>query len=287
MSASRRAFAFGLALAAVSCRARERKSRAVRIVSTIPSTTEALFAIGAGALVVGRSRYCDYPPAALALPAIGGFADPSLEAILALAPTLVVGGRGPAGAAWVEKLAARGIATYFPPADAMADVDAMIVGLGARTAHVAEADAVVARIRARRAAVSESVAGLPRPRVLFVFGVTPIVVAGPGTFADEMIRLAGGTNVISGAGPAWPTIDLEKVLALDPDIVLDASMEEHHQQGSEHLGAPWNAVRAVRERHVVALGDEVVLRPGPRVGEGLAQVARALHPNAIVPPESP
>ena len=285
MNRSRRAFALGLGVAALGCRGPRRARGAIRVVSTIPSTTEALFAIGAGSLVVGRSRYCDFPPEARALPAIGGFADPSLEAILALTPTLVVGGRGPAGAAWVEKLAAHGIDTYFPLADSIADVDAMIVELGARTHHEGEAAALVRRIAARRDEVIASVRGRRAPRVLFVFGVTPIVVAGPGTFADEMLRLAGGINVTSTAGlPQWPTIDLEKVIALDPDIVLDAAVEEHH--GNEHLGAPWSAVRAVREGHVVPLAGEVVLRPGPRIAEGLAQIARALHPGANVPAEA-
>src|SRR5262245_30159616 len=88
--------------------------RPLRVVSLAPSTTEALFAIGAGADVVGRSRYCDYPPEAASLPAVGGYADPSIEAIVALRPTLVVGARGPAGPALEEALQARAIDTFFP-----------------------------------------------------------------------------------------------------------------------------------------------------------------------------
>src|SRR5258707_11591621 len=112
--------AFVLTLTLASC---ARKSMPAssnpRIVSLSPNTTETVFALGAGDRVVGRSRFCDYPPEVLAIPSVGGYVDPSLEAILALAPTLVVGARGPGGPALAEKLAAIGIATFFPPAESM------------------------------------------------------------------------------------------------------------------------------------------------------------------------
>ena len=108
-----------------------------------------------------------------------------------------------------------------------------------------------------------------------MFGVTPIVAAGPGSFADELLRLAGAENVVAASTRvAYPTLDLERVIALDPDVVLDAATEEH---GGDQLSAAWSAVRAVRERRVVALGDPVVLRPGPRVGRGAAKLAEALR----------
>src|SRR5258707_15896998 len=108
-----RQFTIALALTFASC---ARKSMPVasipRIVSLSPNTTETLFAIGAGDRLVGRSRFCDYPPEVRSIPSVGGYVDPSLEAILALAPHLVVGARGPAGPALAEKLGAIGIATF-------------------------------------------------------------------------------------------------------------------------------------------------------------------------------
>ena len=86
--------------------------------------------VGAGASMVGRSRYCDFPPEALRLPQVGGYVDPSFEAILALRPDLVIGARGPSGSALAEKLEARGIATYFPPTESFGAIDVMILGLG-------------------------------------------------------------------------------------------------------------------------------------------------------------
>src|SRR6266851_6437619 len=103
-----------------------------RVVSLSPNTTETLFAVGAGNRVVGRSRFCDYPPEVSRIPSVGGYVDASLEAILALVPDLVVGARGPAGPALVEKLGALGVATFFPPTESMAEIDAMIAELAAK-----------------------------------------------------------------------------------------------------------------------------------------------------------
>lgn len=249
-----------------------------RIVSISPSTTEAAFAIGAGPLVVGRSRYCDYPPEVTKLPQVGGFVDPNLEAILALSPSLVVGARGPAGNALVNQLSARGIATFFPPTETFADIDAMLTGLGERTAHPNEAKASLDTLHAHLGATQARVDKLPHPRVLLVFGLAPISVAGPGSFADEMLRRAGGVNVVADGG-AYPTIGTERVLALDPDVIVNAAMMEEHAAERLNASAPgWSTVRAVKEGHVSVITDEAVLRPGPRIDAGLDTMAKAIHP---------
>ncbi len=256
---------------------------ATRIVSLSPSTTETLFVIGAGDRVVGRSRYCDWPPEVLKLPQIGGYVDPSYEAILALRPDLVTGARGPAGAALSERLEARGIATYLPQTESFAQIDTMILGLGERTGRAKEARATVDALDKHVDAIAKAVATKPRVRVLLVFGLEPLSVAGPNSFADEMIRRAGGDNVVTEGG-GYPTIGVERVMTLDPDVVVNAAIAEAH--GKERIGSDtpgWGRVRAVTAGRVVAVTDESVLRPGPRIGDGLATLARALHPDVAIP----
>jgi iron complex transport system substrate-binding protein len=256
---------------------------ATRIVSISPSTTETLFVIGAGDKVVGRSRYCDWPPEVTKLPQIGGYVDPSYEAILALRPDLVTGARGPAGAAMSERLEARGIAVFFPKTETFAEIDAMILGLGDRTGRSVEAKAKVAALDARVAAIEKALVGRPRVRVLLVFGLAPLSVAGPASFADEMIRRAGGTNVVTEGG-GYPTLGVEHVHTLDPDVVVNAAIAEAHGQERISKDTPgWARIRAVTEGHVVGVTDESVLRPGPRVADGLTTLARALHPNVALP----
>ncbi len=256
---------------------------APRVVSLSPSTTEAIYAIGADASIVGRSRYCDFPPQALALPVVGGFVDPSLEAILGLSPTLVVGGRGPAGQKITDILGQHRIATYFPPTETLADIDTMILELGTRTGHADGARKAVDKVHARIADVENAVRGKGSPRVLLVFGLDPISVAGPKSFPDEMLTRAGATNVIT-EGTAYPIVGIERILALDPDVVLNAAMGEARSQERITGGAPgWKELRAVKTGHVVAMSDESVLRPGPRVGDGLAVIARGVHPDVVLP----
>jgi iron complex transport system substrate-binding protein len=273
------------AVSALACSRSHASAPAVakRVVSLSPSTTETMFAIGAGGALVGRSRYCDFPPEALRLPKVGGYVDPNFEAIVSLAPDLVVGARGPGGSGIADRLGARGVATYFPATESFEAIDAMIVGLGERTGHAADARRSVDDMRAHVAAVEAAVAGRPRPHVLLVFGLEPVVAAGPTSFTDEMIRRAGGANALTEGG-SYPTLGMERVLALDPDVVLDAATAEAH--GGERItrDAPgWASVRAVKAGRVVRLADETVLRPGPRVALGLAVVARAIHPEASVP----
>jgi iron complex transport system substrate-binding protein len=227
---------------------------------------------------VGRSRYCDHPPEVERLPQVGGYTDPNLEAILALRPGLVIGARGPAGPALTQKLEAHGIATYFPPTESLAEIEAMMAGLGRQVRRGAEARRWLDQHSERRHRIAARLAHLPQPRVLLLYGVTPIVGAGPGSFADEMLRLAGASNALPPGTAAYPTLSLEQVIALDPELLLDAALMEARDQPA--LSGPWSAVRAVREGKVRALRSMAVLRPGPRVLDGVEALIEAIHPEA-------
>lgn len=283
---SRRSFALGLAASLVACRRTARAAKAPkdqRVVSLSPSTTETLSALGALAQLVGRSRYCDYPKEVLALPEVGGYVDPNLEAIVALAPDLVIGARGPAGASITTQLEDRGIATYFPPTETFAEIEAMIQGLGERMARGGEAAQILAAMRGQLDDIERALDGVPRLRVLMLFGVEPIVATGPGSFGHDVLTRAHATNVVVQGG-TYPSLDLEAVLALDPDVVVNAAVAE--ERGAQRIGksAPgWKDLRAVQTDKVLSIDDDRVLRPGPRAGEGAKVLARALYPGRAIP----
>jgi iron complex transport system substrate-binding protein len=273
-----------LALALVGCsRHKVASGTPRRIVSLGPSTTETLFAIGAGDSVVARSRYCEWPPEAMKLPALGGI-EPDVETILQLQPDLVV---GPSGG-WSQRLAAtlgsHGIATWFPADSAsLADVDALVLSLGERTGHAQEAARVVERIHATEHAVEQAVAAEPKPRVLFVVDVAPVYAAGPRTFAGEMLHEAGAVDALP-ADTGWTSVGFERIVEIDPDVVVDASSGDAATPSTITQQSPgWSGVRAVREGHVVRLHDHRVLTPGPRIGEGLEVLAHGLHPAVRIP----
>lgn len=253
-----------------------------RIVSLTPNTTEALFAIGAGDRVVGVSRYCDWPREAASLPKVGGYVDPSLEAILALRPDLVVGARGPSNRGVVDRLRESDIATYFPLDRSLDDIYALLLGLGQRVGRSDAARTVVARLRRDRAAIDRALAGRTRPSVLLVYGYRPIVVAGPGGFADELVRASGGRNVVR-EGTAYPTISLERVEALAPEVIVEARFSEHEDGASAPDWQRLPTIPAVRDGRVIVLRDERLVRPGPRVVEGIRVLASRLHPEVVIP----
>jgi iron complex transport system substrate-binding protein len=277
-----------LAIAFVAMLACSRKpepaaTQVERVVSLGPATTEVLFALGAGDSVVGRSKYCDWPPEVAKVPAVGGL-EPDTEAILTLRPDLVIGPSGQWSARLADAMHQRGVATWFPDEiQSLEGVDALIVELGARTGHATQAARIVAELRDRESAVEHAVAGEPRPRVLLVAGLAPVYVAGPNSIADDVLRRAGASNVITAGGP-WPKLGFEQIMELDPDVVVDATVAESGGTTSITPEAPgWKGLRAVRAGHVVPLGDPRVLRSGPRVAEGLAVLARLLHPSAAIP----
>lgn len=272
-----------IAFAVASCTRKTssdaKASTQTRVVSLSPSTTETMFAIGAGSTLVGRSRFCDTPPEVKSLPAVGGYTDPNFEAIFALRPTLVIGARGPAGPRLDERLREHGVKTFFPETESVEQIEAMIVALGRETGRETEASKVAARTQARIEAIAKAVSAQVRPRVLLLFDVEPIVVAGPKSFPDDLLARAGGINVVTEGG-AYPVLSLERVLALDPDVVLDTTPAGGHSASRVRKDSPgWSKLRAVREGRVLTVSDESALRPGPRIADAVTLFARLLHPS--------
>ncbi|MFO0567862.1 MAG: helical backbone metal receptor [Polyangiaceae bacterium] len=277
MLLDRRAFLGALALA--SCARGQRRSGAADRVVSLSRDHRSSFALDAGARLVGRSRYCDYPAAAASVRAVGGFVDPSLEAILAVRPDLVVGVQGPGLRDFAERLGARGIDTYFPPTQSFAEIEAMLSGLADRLGVPEKGRELGRELERERIAVESALRTARRPRALLVFGLRPIVVAGPGSFAHEMLSLAGAENVIRGDQNRFPSLGVEQVLALDPEVVLDATggvMREGVRISKDLPG--WSELPALKRDRLVVVSDDRVLRPGPRVGQGLAVLARLVHP---------
>jgi iron complex transport system substrate-binding protein len=243
--------------------------------------TETAFAIGAGRLMVGRTTYCDYPPEALALPTVGGFLDASLEAILALNPTLVVGERRPGGRDFDAQLRAHDIKTFFPPMYTVAQIEEMVLAFGDLVDRHDEGLAVVGEMKKTLDRVNAHVANLPKPKTLLLFDFRPLVGAGPDAFPNELLTLAGAKNVVTSGGE-YPRLSPEGVLALDPDVVIDGSAGAYVESPEELLrGVPGlSTLRALREGNVRRLETKTALRPGPRIGDGVEEIARLVHPEA-------
>lgn len=250
---------------------------ASRIVSLAPSVTEILFALGAGERLVGVCDYCDYPREVSRVPRVGMFTMPSVETIVAMRPDLVVAVRGPATMDAVRAVRRIGVGVLVVNDTTLGAVWKAIDDIGARTGRTAAAKDLAASMRARFDAVRARVAGAPRRRVLMVIGQTPLVVAGVGTFVDELIRMSGGTNVAADTGQPWPRLSLETVLARAPEVIIDSALS--HEDGADPgLWARFPGLPAVREARVYAYQSFAALRGGPRLVEAAEEFARLIHP---------
>lgn len=254
-----------------------------RIVSTAPSLTEILFALGLGPRVAGVTEFCLQPPEAARKPKIGTFLQPSLERILALKPDLVLTIANPVQLS--EKLRRAGLRVEEFHDTTTGDVFAAIARIGQLTSRQQEAGQLAASIRADFEAVRAAAASQPRKRVLFLVGRSPetfqdMYGAGRGTFIDELLTLAGGANALAGAPQPYPKVSLEQILTADPDVILDMGNLDHAAgrplQPEGQVLALWaqhRQLRAVRNGQVHVVAGEIYIRPGPRMG----QAARAFH----------
>jgi iron complex transport system substrate-binding protein len=256
----------------------------LRILSLTPNVTEILFALGLGDKVVGRSTYCDFPPEATALPAVGDTMQLNMAAIIRLQPTLAFAVTRRDDLA--KRLAGLGIRTVAVQSDHMDQLLAAIRTIGRETERSEAAEALVARIEADLATVRRRVEGLPHPRVLFAFpatiGTSRIMVAGRGTFVDELLRVAGAENAYPDQAD-WPSLGPEQVVALAPEIVLINTTGAAATDRPEAIRTAWAAltsVPAVARGRVHILTAAYLTIPGPRVGQAARLLADTIHPPA-------
>jgi iron complex transport system substrate-binding protein len=255
-------------------------ARPVRVISLAPSLTDTVIALGEVGRLVGVTRY-DASPEVKSLPRVGGFLDPSPEAVLGLRPDLVLwladGGALPA----VRRIADLGVPVLALPVVGVPDVLRAAREIGAALGNPAAGERLASELDLAVRAAEARAAALPRRRVLLVIGREPLVVAGPGSYPDALLRIAGGENVVKGNRP-WPIYSLEKAVADDPDLVIDAAVNEP-ADAIRRL----SAIPAVKAGRVARLPDDRVLRPGPQLPAALRQLQSAMQPTTQPAPHVP
>jgi len=255
-----------------------------RVVSLAPSVTETLFALGFGDRVVGVTTYCDYPPGARRLPKIGGFINPSLEAIVDKRPDLVIGVRDSSHPVKTKEIESLGIKVVLISVTSLDDIMNSFKSIARLLGNPQAGDRLADKIIRQLEAVKKRVAPTPRRSTLLAVGIRPLVAVGGKNFIDELITLAGGANIAGNSTQPWLTLPDEYVVAKAPQVIIQAGM------GSER-GAPdkyWRdlkSIPAVKEGRVYSYPSDKILRPGPRVGEGLEEIARLVHPECFVKSE--
>jgi iron complex transport system substrate-binding protein len=289
----RAAVALGLALALLAAEAsaftvRDMAGREVvlaapprRIVSLVPSATEMIFALGGEARLVGRTDFCDHPPAARAKTSVGGMINPSLETLVALKPDLVIitsSGNQRDTFTQLERLR---IPLYEVVAERIEDVKDVARRLAVLTGREVAAGPLVDMIDRRVAAVRDAVKPYGRPRVLYVLWPDPLIVPGSRALVTELIDIAGGESLTAADAEDYPRYSLEAAVAKAPEVIVLAN---HGTRSGPIALDRWKrltSLPAIRTGRVHSVDGNLMHRYGPRVLEGLDQLARAIHPEAF------
>ncbi len=236
-----------------------------RIVSLVPSATEALLAMALANQLVGRTDY-DRVPELSGLPSVGGGLQPNLEILISLDLDLVIRFAGDSDLATAERLTELGIPHFAVQPDGIEDVLNIIRDLGRIMGASDAADEMLREIRDVLDDVAGRVAGLPEPRVAYLLGGDPPWVAGPGTYIDELMAMAGGKNVFDDLGPLYAPVSMEALLDRDLDLIL---LSEGVTPPSPLAHVPSAFLPASVEI------------PGPGLGQAARDIARLIHPDAF------
>jgi len=255
------------------------------VVSLTPATTELVFALGVGDRLRGRTDLDLYPAEATALPVVATYQGVHIEDVVAIAPDLVIaGGNNFTAAGEVARLRDLGIpvlVVYAP------DVDGVLADIrlvGQALAQEQAAEGLVGAIEARITEVTAAVAGLDRPRTFYEIGYEPEIYGpAPDSFVADMVNLAGG-DPITTTDPAVFAIPLERLVTLDPEVIVLGDAAYGICPDSLVTRAGWAGITAVRDGQVRPADDIIITLPGPRLGEGLAALALAIHPDADIDP---
>ncbi|HET7909262.1 MAG TPA: cobalamin-binding protein [Nitrospira sp.] len=253
-----------------------------RVVSLAPSITEMLFALGLDEQIVAVTDFCNYPPAAVAKPKIG-YTHPSLETLIALRPDMVAAPSEFLRADVLPKLDELKIPVLILQPRSLEDVLSHIHLLGRILERSAAADAVTRRMRQGFEQIALALQSAGTVRVLYVLNSEPLITVGPESYIHQLIGLAHGSNIAGAASGAYPRLNMETVLEKDPEVLIfpvgEVEGVPEHEQRS---WARWTSVSAVQHGRLHVVSSDALNRPGPRVVEGLAQLARAIHPEAFV-----
>ncbi len=251
-----------------------------RIVSFAPSFTELVFSLGAGDLLVGRSARCNFPREAQKVQVVGGYMRPDLERTIALNPDLVLTTKRAAGKEMemVHRLEALGIPVFVAESQNIDEILTVTAKLGKLLSRESQADTLIADARKRRSFLKKRLSGLRKPKVLFVVGTRPLVVAGGDSFLGAIVREAGGINVLEKTFTLYPRLSMEEVIRKDPQVivVLNKDCKKRERCFERWLGL--THLQAVKNDRMHILQADLVARPSLKIVEAVETLASIIHP---------
>jgi iron complex transport system substrate-binding protein len=250
-----------------------------RIVSLAPNITEILFSLGLDEEIVGVSIHCNFPEKAKTKVRVGSYISLDFEKITSLKPDLIIATGAGNTREMVDRLEKLGFQTYTIYPKNFNDILKSIGHIGEVVNREKEARGIIEGLRKRSQRVIELTKGLSRPKVFIQIGDAPIVTVGKGSFADDLIRLAGGENIAGKEKEVYPRFGMEEILKRSPEVIVISSMNPKgdYQKILEEWNR-WKTIPAVKNGRIHLIDSDLLDRPSPRIIDGLEELARVLHP---------
>lgn len=252
-----------------------------RIISLAPSNTEILFALGAGQNIVGRTKYCDFPAEALSITNIGDLGNPDRELVLSLNPDCIVASYK-TQAQLFDFFSRYNIPVIISEATSFNQIAESINLLGNATNKKDAAEKIVQGLKEKTAKLEKQLEGTVPVRCYYAvsFGNYGNWTAGKGSFLHDIIEKAGGENLGAVIGKPWGEISPETIVSLNPDVVILGKYSG--PVGTLASSAGLRELVAVKNNRIIVVDDDLVGRPGPRIVDGLQELAEKLHPDVFI-----
>jgi iron complex transport system substrate-binding protein len=249
-----------------------------RIISLAPNLTEILYFLELEEKVVAVSAMCNYPPEAAAKPRVGGF-NPSVEKIISLQPDLILATTAGNRRESIRQLELLGQSVFVTSANNIEDIFQSIIKIGSIIGKKKLAILKTKELRERMKRITSRVKGLPRRRILYLIWHQPVMTAGGNTFLNNLIWLAGGESISRDIRQNIVQFSREEIIKRDPEIIFLPDLKD--KKLAEQFRQKWEMLTAVRNRAVYQVNEDLILRPGPRIVDGLELMAKTIHPEAF------
>jgi iron complex transport system substrate-binding protein len=251
-----------------------------KYISLAPSTTEILFALGLDEEIVGVSSFCNYPPKAKSKTNVGDFSRPNIEKIFSLKPDYIFC-TGLEQAPVVEELRGLGFNVYVSDPKTVGGLFNSIREIGALIHKGKEAEVLIRSMKEDIDIVQTKIKHInkrDRVKVFIEIWHEPLMTAGAGSFIDELVILAGGINVAHEVRRPYSIFSAEKVIDFNPGCIIMTYMDKEASLKLAETRFGWNRIEAVRNKRVFNdINPDTLLRPGPRITEGLKELYKRFY----------
>ncbi|MCP3678195.1 MAG: cobalamin-binding protein [Deltaproteobacteria bacterium] len=251
-----------------------------RIVSLGPNITEILFAIGLDKEIVGVTLFSDYPEGVKGKTVVGSYVNVNLERLISLSPDLVISTSDGNPKGSIERLLSMGIPVFViaPPRN-IGDIISAIRSVGRITGREGEAKKLVDEMEVRIGEVVAWLEGATARPVFYQLGDNPLMTVGGGTFIDTLITMAAGRNIAGDVSLPYPRFSMEGVVSNAPEVIVISSMAEREvSKAALKKWGQWEEIPAVRSGEIHFINPDLIHRAGPRIVDGLDELARMIHP---------